>query len=271
MGNCAPPPQTSANGKQSGSAATEAPLNHQRALRVESTSGSAGSTVTVNIRVDAIGDESVYDFDLTYDSMVLSNPVVGAGNTGATILDCQTGTSGQVNCIIEGFPTNNPSSSNSGIREIPAGDDQILITVTFTIAANATPGSTTPLTIPDGSNASNDAGVLFQLIEQNGTVTILRPTAATTSISGRVKDVSGAGIGGVSVTLLNASSGETQTTLTNAEGVYRFEDLAVGVDYIITPRLARHSFTPSSKSVSLVEELTETDFTAYSKKTRRRL
>lgn len=157
---------------------------------------------------------------------------------------------------------------------IPAngGVKQVLVRLTFQIIA----GAGTDATVNFASNPSNQAttsqgGTPLPTSYINGVVTILRPTAATTSISGRVKDTSGAGIGGVSVAILNASSGETQTTLTNAEGVYRFEELAVGVDYIITPRLARHSFTPSSKSVSLVEELTETDFTAYSKKTRRRL
>ena len=232
-----------------------------RTLTVESTSGSVGNAVTVDISVEAFGDEFGFTFSIDFDSTKLRlTDVATGGIPGETITT-----------NIE--PSNpNPDPLGLSVRfggnAIPAngGAKQVLVRLTFQIIAGA--GTVSPVIFT--SNPANQAttsqnGTRLETTFINGTVTILGPTAATTSISGRVKDVSGAGIGGVSVAILNASSGETQTTLTNAEGVYRFEDLAVGVDYIITPRLARHSFTPSSKSVSLVEELTETDFTAYSK------
>jgi hypothetical protein len=120
-------------------------------------------------------------------------------------------------------------------------------------------------------NASSDAPVLFFPTAVNGTVTILGTTAAQAGISGRIRNTSGAGLSGVAVSLLDTQSGRTQTTVSGADGSYRFENLEVGGDYVITPRLERYTFSPGSKQVSLVEELTETDFVATSKKTRRRL
>jgi len=147
--------------------------NARREVRVESASGSVGQKVTVNIRVDAQSDESEYGFILSYDQTKLSNPVIGAGFAGASVRSCNRATAGQINCSIGGFPTNSPTSSDTGIGEIETGSNQILITVTFTIAANA-PVGTTPLALTN-VNASSDAPVLFTPTAANGTVTIPAP------------------------------------------------------------------------------------------------
>lgn len=137
-------------------------------VRVESTSGSAGQTVTVNILVDAAGDESEYAFILDYDESVLSNPVIGAGSAGASVRSCNASVAGQINCSVGGFADNNPNSADSGIGEIGAETNQVLMTVTFTVAANA--AGDTPLTLSN-VNASSDAPQLFTPTATNGTVT----------------------------------------------------------------------------------------------------
>ena len=144
-----------------------------REVRVESTTASAGQMMTVNIRFNAQGDEAEYGFVLSYDQTKLSNPVIGAGFAGASVRSCNRATAGQINCSIGGFPTNSPTSSDTGIGEIETGSNQILITVTFTIAANA-PVGTTPLALTN-VNASSDAPVLFTPTAANGTVTIPAP------------------------------------------------------------------------------------------------
>jgi len=217
------------------------PQNHQRQLRVESTSGSAGSQVTVNIRVDSVGNEAEYGFILNYDPNVLSMPVILAGDAGASVRSCNIGTAGQINCSVGGFPNNQAGSSDGGIGEIAPGDNVILIRVTFTIAATAQPGRT-PLTLSN-VNASSDAPMLFFPTAVNGTVTILAPTATTVSISGRVtakrRGVSGA------VVQITKQTGEIQTARTNRFGYYTFKELAVGETYIFNVFSKRFQFNTS--------------------------
>jgi hypothetical protein len=152
----------------------QSPEENPREVRVENASARAGQTVTVNIRVNAVGNESEYGFILDYDSSVLSNPVVGAGTARASVRSCKIATVGQVNCSVGGFANNLAGSSESGIGESAAGNNQLLITVTFTIAANAQPG-TTSLALSQ-VNASSDAPQLFTPTATGGTVTILAPT-----------------------------------------------------------------------------------------------
>ncbi|MBA3334438.1 MAG: carboxypeptidase regulatory-like domain-containing protein [Acidobacteria bacterium] len=99
------------------------------------------------------------------------------------------------------------------------------------------------------------------------TVSVTGPTAAEVAISGRITSAAGVGLSRVVVILQNTQSGEMQIVRTGAGGAYRFENLTVGFDYVITPRLSRHTFTPGSKQVSLFEEITEMDFTANNTKT----
>ena len=161
-------PALTAEFNQSGDE-SKTPEGNLREVRVESASGNTGQTVTVNIRVNAV-DEAEYGFVLNYDSSLLSNPVVGAGNAGALVRSCNIATAGQINCSIGGFSKNQVGSSDAGIGEIGAGDNQILVTVTFTIAAKAQPG-TTSLTLSD-VNASSDAAQLFTPTATGGAVTI---------------------------------------------------------------------------------------------------
>jgi len=141
-----------------------------RELRVESTTTSAEETVTVNIRVDSAGDESEYGFILDYDSSVLSNPVIGAGSVGASVRSCNKSVAGQINCSVGGFADNNTNSADSGIGEIQAGTDQVLMTVTFTVAAKVV--GQTPLSLSE-VNASSDAPQLFVPRASSGTITRL--------------------------------------------------------------------------------------------------
>jgi hypothetical protein len=256
--------ETKASGGSSRVSGIAAP-KIDRQVRVESTSAASPSTVTVNIRVDANGDESEYAFIVNYQAP-LSNPVVGNGTAGSLLRDCNIATAGQVNCSVGGFPTNNPASGNAGIGEIGAGTNQLLITITFNVAAGATPGSTTPLSLTN-VNASNDAAALVSITGMGGLVSITGPTAAEASIAGRVRNSSGAGIGGVQMTLLETQSGASRTTMTAADGGYRFEGLEVGGDYIITPKYGGYSFSPGSKQFSLIEDLAEVDFVVTKKRT----
>ncbi|MCA1626129.1 MAG: carboxypeptidase-like regulatory domain-containing protein [Acidobacteria bacterium] len=64
----------------------------------------------------------------------------------------------------------------------------------------------------------------------------LAPTAATASISGRIRDVNGKSASRVIVTLTNLSTGESLTTRTNFLGRYTFEDVPTGGSYRAQPQ-----------------------------------
>ena len=74
------------------------------------------------------------------------------------------------------------------------------------------------------------------------------PTLAT--VSGFVTRASnGRGLGGVTMTLLNTTSGATSTTTTAGNGSYSFANVTTGFTYRVTPSLSRYTFTPTSRDI----------------------
>lgn len=93
--------------------------------------------------------------------------------------------------------------------------------------------------------------------------TLLAPTAATVSISGRVMTASGRGIRNVRLTLTD-SNGEVRTATTTAFGYYRFDDIRAGETYILSAVGKRFTFSQSAQVLNVNEETTEVNFIADS-------
>jgi Carboxypeptidase regulatory-like domain len=89
----------------------------------------------------------------------------------------------------------------------------------------------------------------------------LIPTAATTSISGRVRTAEGAGITNVILTLTNAS-GDVLAARTSPFGYYRFEGVLAGETYILRIRSKRYTFSQSTRVLSVLDNLENVDFIA---------
>lgn len=246
-----------ASGLQPRGEGLAAPYGPGRQLRVESTSSSAGQQVTVNIRVDAVGDESEYGFAVNYNPSILTNPTTQLGNAGALFRSCSVNPTGRLNCSVGTFPNNNPMSSSPDIGEIGAGNNQILITVTFTVAANA-PAGATPVTLTN-VNASNDAAQSLAIGAADGQVNILGPTAAKVTAGGRVITAAGRGISGVLVTIIEPD-GNQRTTTTNPFGYYLFQHIEVGNTYIFTVSGKRYSFGQPTQVRFITDSLTDIDF-----------
>jgi Tol biopolymer transport system component len=87
------------------------------------------------------------------------------------------------------------------------------------------------------------------------------PTAANSSILGRIVDAKNNGISRVTVTALNTSTGEMRSTQTNSFGFYRFDELATAQVYIVSAQSRRYRFTPESHYINLFDEQSETHFT----------
>ncbi|MDQ3132915.1 MAG: carboxypeptidase regulatory-like domain-containing protein [Acidobacteriota bacterium] len=231
-----------------------------REVRVESVTSSAGQTVVVNILVDALGDESGYGFQLNFNQMILTNPSVMIGTAGGSRFCNTTTVAGQITCSVNNFPNNNPTSSTDQIGEIAAGNNQLLVKVTFTVATGASAG-VVPVTISN-VNASNDAAQnLTPITATSGTVTIAGPTAASVSAGGRVTTAGGRGIRNAQITITD-SKGISQTIRTGAFGYYRFEDITAGENYIFIISAKRFTFRQNAQAVFIIEERNDINFVA---------
>lgn len=142
-----------------------------RGLQIESVSSGRNQQVTIAVKVDATGSEAEYGFSLEYDPNTLINPQVENGDSGAIIQNCFVESGKRLNCSVGAFPINQTDSNDAGIGEIGAGDNQTLVKITFSVAANA-PAGQTALALTN-VNASNDAAQSltdFKIID--GTVTV---------------------------------------------------------------------------------------------------
>ncbi|MGA9995799.1 MAG: lamin tail domain-containing protein, partial [Pyrinomonadaceae bacterium] len=91
------------------------------------------------------------------------------------------------------------------------------------------------------------------------------PTAAPAVISGQVTATDGTPLAGVTMTL---SGGKSAKTVTDGMGYYRFTDVQTDSLYSVAPSRANYSFTPQSRSFSLLADKTDAVFTANAESAR---
>lgn len=87
------------------------------------------------------------------------------------------------------------------------------------------------------------------------------PSAAGASIGGRVSDGKGYAIAGATIMLTDAQ-GASRTVKSNTFGFYRFDDLPVGQNYVLSVSSKRYSFDDPQRVVNLSESITDMDFVA---------
>lgn len=93
------------------------------------------------------------------------------------------------------------------------------------------------------------------------TPSMLLPTAASVSVSGRVLTANGRGIRNVMI-IMTDSSGAIRTATTTSFGYYTFAEVPAGETYILTARAKRFNFTQPTQVVGVTEETTEINFIA---------
>ncbi|MBK9162478.1 MAG: carboxypeptidase regulatory-like domain-containing protein [Acidobacteria bacterium] len=93
------------------------------------------------------------------------------------------------------------------------------------------------------------------------TLGTLAPTAANVSVGGRVLTDTGRGIPRARLTLTD-SNGNTRTTMTNPFGYYRFDNVEVGQNYIVSVASKSYEFANPTQVVSVLENVTNVDFIA---------
>ena len=93
-------------------------------------------------------------------------------------------------------------------------------------------------------------------------IQFLQTTAAGVSLSGRVTTASGAGIRNARVVISGNSLPEARTVTTGSFGYFSFEGLTAGETYVVTVNSQRYTFQVPSRVITLVDNLTDFDFTA---------
>jgi hypothetical protein len=92
--------------------------------------------------------------------------------------------------------------------------------------------------------------------------TQLTPSAAPASVSGRVTDSFGNGIGGARLSVVNAQSGAVVIAMSNPFGYYSFDALETENFYVMTISHKRYTFADDTRSFTLLDNATGVDFVA---------
>ena len=93
-------------------------------------------------------------------------------------------------------------------------------------------------------------------------IELLAPTAAPASVSGRITDANGYGIGNVVVRLEGGDLSQPIIYQTGPFGYYSFDGLTPGFTYVVSATAKRHAFADPVRVVTVNDNVTGVDFLA---------
>ena len=140
-----------------------------------------------------------------------------------------------------GAPTVTPGSITFG--------SPTQLTMTISTVGAALGSYTITVTNPDGQQVTSATPI----------ITVIGPTAAPATISGRITLADGAPLPGVSMRLQGAISA---STISDSNGNYRFANVESENFYTVTPSLVNYRFSPSNLAFSLLGNKSDAMFTA---------
>jgi Bacterial Ig domain/Carboxypeptidase regulatory-like domain len=158
-----------------------------------------------------------------------------------------------------------PITVNANIGTLPGGKS---VTITFQVTLNvAMPLGTTQVSTqgkvfytggPAGGVLTDDPDVPPNTGEHDPTVTpIDAPTAATSTVSGRILDDNGNPVEGAVIRL---SGAQNRKTITDANGNYNFAEVDTNGFYTVTPARVNYNFAPATRAFSALGAHTEASF-----------
>ncbi len=189
-------------------------------------------TVTTSPTITVLGNNTV-----TLSSAAGTNNQTVPVNTAITPITYAT--TGATGATFSGLPTGVSGSWAANVATISGTPS---VTFTFPYVVTLTGGCGGPVTA-------------------NGTIRTTSPTAAEATVSGRITDANGNPVAGAVVRLSGAQS---RKLITDADGLYRFDNVETGGFYTVTPSRANYNFNPFNRNFSLVGNNTEAAFTGTS-------
>jgi G8 domain/Carboxypeptidase regulatory-like domain/Fibronectin type III domain len=139
--------------------------------------------------------------------------------------------------------------------DLPSGLESSLELKRF----NGVAFDTVPMTLNTTANTATTTSAVSDFSDWT-LISPISPTAAESSISGRVTTVSGRGIRNVVIQLNGGNLAEPKYARTNQFGYYRFTGLDAGQTYILNVSSKRYSFANPTRVITLNEDLTDEDF-----------
>lgn len=226
-------------------------------------------TITSKVRVTLTGFNHTYQDDAGF---LLVSPT---GQKVRLMTDCGVAGTGAVNLTFDDAATAAPNCGavlTTGTYKPTAGD------------VSGTNGTAHPANFPapaptgayslllSSFNGVNPNGVWQLYVDDDAnvgagtlaawslTITASSPTAAGTTVGGRVTQPNGSGIRAANVTMLD-SMGIERTTATDAQGNYQFNDVPSGLVYVFSVSHLRYQFDQPTRVEFVGEDAGGINFT----------
>ncbi len=211
-----------------------------RTVRVIDSEANAGKEAEVRIVLDGIGNEAGLGFTLSYDPMVLADPIVELGNSmPGAMMAVNAEKSGRVTVVATYFD-----------RTIAAGESGVF-TIRFRVANDA-PAGPTPLAMLDYAPMVNRVSTLDgpadDTVFMGGFVNILGGRSPEPVVSGLVTDADGLPLANARVTAIS-NTGTSRTSSVNPFGYYRLDGVTPGETLLIEVRSKGHKFAVRTVAV----------------------
>lgn len=219
---------------------------------------SAPATIVVPITVsDITGDGIIaFQFHLLYDPAIV-NP--SGPNFGCSTAGTISGTAGMsATCNVAPGDAGRLQVAVSGANALPGPGTALKLTFVTHPSAQF---STFSLLTFQNVFFYNLGGELTN-VPHNGRITLIGPTAAEVSVSGRILNSEGRGVTNATVTLSGASLATPRVISTGRSGSYSFAGLIAGETYVITAVARRYAFSSPTRVVTMFDNLTDVDFVA---------
>jgi hypothetical protein len=226
------------------------------AVSLPNANGAQGSNIVVPIAVGDLTAQGVkaYDLQVTFDPTKVTPQAVPYDTAG-------TPSSGM---LITPNATNSGHLIISAFQSVDMAGGGTLINLKFTIGG--APGTFSNTTFENYTHPGTilHPGFSFNagtpaVNTSNGSTHVNGPTAATSALSGQVRDETGGPVAG---TVIMLSGNQSRKTITDAAGNYRFDNVETGGFFTVTPSRANYGFSPGQRSFSLLGNKIDAVFTA---------
>lgn len=214
-----------------------------------------GDKVTVGIVMDAQGDEVGVGFTLQFDPTVIRDPAnitLGSDAAGMTLTrNTLQAAQGRVGILLDKDPT----------EPLSPGPKR-LVTIEFDIVQSEQPSALIAfVNTPIRSEVVNGLAQRLTAEFTDTIISLVAPTSAEVSVSGRVLTSGGRAISNARVTFRNAAGG-SRTVNSNGFGHYRIPGLMPGEAYVIEVKAKGHSF--QTRTLLVDDEMAGIDLVASS-------